>query len=61
MASLVLPHFVLTFPALSGVLACGNDTVYSKLLGPPQTHAGSASDSPADKQQHNSHETQIYF
>lgn len=43
---------VLTWPALSVVLACGDDTAYSKLPGPPQTHAGSAGGSPEHKQEH---------
>lgn len=45
-------HVVLTWPVLSVVLACGDDTAYSKLPGPPQTHAGSAGGSPEDKQDH---------
>lgn len=44
-------HCALTFPAPSAVPACAGDTAYNKLLGPPQTRAGSASDSPANKNQ----------
>lgn len=41
----------LTWPVLSVGLACGDDTAYSKMLGPPQTHADSAGGSPEDGQQ----------
>lgn len=36
----------LTFPTLSEAPACGDDTAYNMQPGPPQTHAGTASDSP---------------
>lgn len=47
----ITPHFTLTFPALSVAPACGGDTACNKLLGPPQIHAGSANDSPENKNQ----------
>lgn len=36
----------LTFPTPSEAPACGDDTAYNTQPGPPQTHAGTASDSP---------------